>query len=121
MSNIKTDNTKTLENALAEITRLKSEIEALKAANRDLQDWFDDARATAENAQARVAEMEADDNALDKMRGAFIIRKQAEAVEAFSEYEGSSWPATLAKGLSAAAKQYAQRLRQQANELERNP
>jgi len=39
---------------------ISGEIEALKAANRDLQDWFDDARATAEQAQARVAELEAE-------------------------------------------------------------
>jgi len=45
--------------ALDKITRLQSENEALEAANRDLQDWFDDARATAEKCQARVAELEA--------------------------------------------------------------
>ena len=39
---------------------INGEVEALKAANRDLQDWFDDARATAEQAQARVAELEAE-------------------------------------------------------------
>ena len=34
------------------------EVEQLRAANRDLQVWFDDARATAEQLQARVAELE---------------------------------------------------------------
>jgi hypothetical protein len=50
---------------------------------------------------------------------AAILRLQAEAVEAFAKDEGMSWPATLARGLAGAAKQYAQRLRQQADEAER--
>ena len=36
------------------------EVEQLRAANRDLQVWFDDARATAEQLQARVAELESE-------------------------------------------------------------
>lgn len=50
---------------------------------------------------------------------AWLLRKQAEAVEAFAEDEGRRWPTTLARGLVAAAKQYAQSLRQQANEAEK--
>lgn len=38
----------------SEYARLQSEIEALRAANRDLQDWFDNARAEAESLQARA-------------------------------------------------------------------
>tara|TARA_Y100000815_G_C12950029_1_gene352528 strand:+ start:193 stop:525 length:333 start_codon:yes stop_codon:yes gene_type:complete len=34
------------------------EITALRAANRDLQQWFDDARAEAEKAQARIKDLE---------------------------------------------------------------
>jgi len=50
---------------------------------------------------------------------AAILRLQAEAVESFAKDEGMSWPTTLARGLAAAAKQYAQRFRQQADEAER--
>ena len=34
------------------------EITALRAANRDLQQWFDDARDEAEKAQERITELE---------------------------------------------------------------
>ncbi len=74
-----------------------------------------------EQAQARVAELEsaATQKRIDALNSAFILRKQAEAVEAFAKDEGMSWPTTLARGLAAAAKQYAQRLRNQADEAER--
>jgi len=90
-----------------EITRLQPENEALKASNRDLQDWFDDARAAAEKAQARVAVQfdaltsvavalkdagnltkEMHDlivAATDGSSEAVLLRKQAEAVEAAAE------------------------------------
>ena len=52
-------------------------------------------------------------------RDSYMKRVQAEAVEEFAKEEGLSWPTTLARGLAGAAKQYAQRLRQQADEAER--
>lgn len=88
---------------------ISGEIEALKAANRDLQNWFDDARATAEQAQARVAELEAEAEWLiatgSKLTRAKILRKQAQAVDAFADTQIRCKPP---------ARAYAQRLRQQA-------
>ena len=106
-----------------EITRLQAENEALKAANRDLQDWFDDARTTAEKAQARVAELEATlyhgNLEREKSQKVMILRKQAEAVDAsgslFARWGGSiitAWHGC------AILEQEAKRLRQQAGELE---
>jgi len=130
-----------------EITRLQAENEALKAANRDLQDWFDDARTTAEKAQARVAELEAvlgiawSNHCLEAqewpqladalLRGAssedFILRKQAEAVEAavyeltpghYGPPDDPSPEFNAACEMCAEFSGYAQRLRQQADEVE---
>ena len=118
----------------------QTENKAMKAANRDLQDWFDDARATAEQAHARVAELEHslteliqhysetwDRPILQRAEAArngsgcpWLLRKQAEAVEGaeaecdFYYLEGSDTPAISFQGLH----EYAQRLRQQADELE---
>lgn len=73
-------------------------------------------------AEARIAQLESavpwtiyGDNLT-----ATILRKQAEAVENFVREEGASWPTTLAKGLNAAGRQYAQRLRAQADAAEKN-
>ena len=44
---------------MRDISALYDAIDQLQIANLDLQDWFDDARATAEKSQARVAELEA--------------------------------------------------------------
>ena len=88
------------------ISEAANRIEQLRAANRDLQAWFDDARSTAEQLQARVAELEgalrylrepwdlsqiigadarrrveAADAALSgEISKAFILRKQSDAV-----------------------------------------
>lgn len=47
----------TIEEIVSTLTTAQAEIEALRAANRDLQNWFNDARAEAEKLQARVAEL----------------------------------------------------------------
>ena len=112
------------------------EISRLQSANRDLYDRFDDARATAEQAQARVAELEeklkqaekkaalflkACEDLLDE-RGtekALILHKQAEAVDEAIVYAlravGNVDPFEV--DIHKFANDYAQRLRQQADEL----
>ena len=120
---------------------ISGEIEALKAANRDLQDWFDDARATAERAQARVAELEyalsylrepwdlgqilgaetrrrvefADAALAGNKTDAWLLRKQAEAVDEAIVYAlravGNVDPFEV--DIHKFAHDYAQRLRPQ--------
>lgn len=87
----------------------RSEIDALRAANRDLQDWYESTKAELEKARARVAELERDVEELEyldaeaavgaelaadeimrlkakleeleALQAPVILRKQAEAVE----------------------------------------
>jgi len=151
----------------AELAHRDMQIDQLKAANRDLQDWFDDARATAEQARARVARLfsaivefqrlawraldadyidkhversmsellpqaaritgEVDPDDIDP--SPFVLRKQAEAVEAMAKRlqeaadkadEGpdeSDTACTLIIAKSVALKE-AYRLRQQADEVD---
>lgn len=121
---IKTDNSQTLVNAL-------EEIEALKLANRDLRHWFEDARDEAERLQGRVSELEAtvqlavenakDDDpdvwiqidrvlAADNSR-AWLLRRQADAVEKFAECLSGTRNKRLAQS-------EVDRLRLEADELE---
>jgi len=121
---------------------ISGEIEALKASNRDLQNWFDDARATAEQAQARVAELETvlrdllndcinfdggklTDRILKEASStietdhseAFVLRKQAEAFESAAKRlskNKAEWSWQAQQEMLHNATSY----RQQADELE---
>lgn len=140
----KDDEITTLRQQLADA---KEENERVRQANIHTMDVFEDMKAAKEKAEALVAELAAKAHNLsfgivnsltDEQQEPFakqfaelqdciaalssepyVLRKQAEAVEAFAKDEGMSWPTTLARGLAAAAKQYAQRLRQQADDAER--
>ena len=93
------------------------ENDRLLAANQDLQDWFDDARAAAEKSEARVAELTQEVAELECVAiPAYVLRKQAEAVDSAAD-------CLALQGQQCAAvsdlRMYAQRLRQQADELEK--
>lgn len=118
----KTDNSQTLVNAL-------EEIEALKLANRDLQHWFDDARDEAEKAQAKASLFRrACEDLLDErpLEQAMILHKQSDAlIDAHNEMSDSfvlEATGVIQERAILRCQDFlsdcAQRLRQQASELE---
>jgi|GEM_PF-1163725 len=132
------------------------EIEQLLAANRDLQDWFDDARSEVEQLRARVAELEefaffvqlsaereldpdyvpprteaaikvlldearkitGEDESCDYVN-AWLLRKQAEAVEDFGQPFDLVHRMVSSRKVAEDAREYAQRLRQQDDDAEK--
>ena len=144
MSGIKTDNSKTLINALSEIDRLQSEVERLRGRCGELEEFAAFAQQTAEReldpdyvpprtAEAMLALLEASRQITGEVEACdyenpWLLRKQAEAVEQYAkalrmwlESMPGNPRALFAEGVKASAEQadrHAQRLRQRAAESE---